>query len=624
MVAKNPTPEQNPAESMLQQAIEALRTEQFAKARDILTTLLQTDQKNPDYWIWMSATMETQKERLYCLQTAYKLDPTNIAARRGLAIMGSLPDGEPLQPFPMNHPRTWETKSKQVEVNERPKLTASPAFRLGAVIGLIMLVFIGTIIAIGISTQRPAATQAPAGTSRPTVTPYATNSNNAIPQVSTAKPLIEFLSTPYTPTPIYAATPHGEAAGDSYKGAMRAYRNGQWENVAIMMAQVATSQPGSADAIYFIAEAKRMSGDLTEAINYYKTAIDINPNFAPSYLGRARANLVLNPKNNIINDLNKAISLDPNYAEAYTERGLYFFRKNDLKSAQTDLEIASGLNKSPLVELTLARVLLAQGQNGAAVIAAKRANQMDVTMLESYLVLGMAYSADGQKEKAVDVLEAYLKYQPDNDQAFAILGGAYYGRGDYEKAKENLLQSLRLNANNSDSYFWLGQTYLALKDTEKALLNFLKARDLNPNSFDISEGLAKAYIAKGEYNNSYIAITKMEKAADTPATRARFLFIRAQSLEQLNQPDAAFRDWNEILSLPINSSTDEMLQIANAQIIKLGKPTTTITPAKKSTITPVSTTVAPATSKPSGTPIPTVTNSVSPGSTQKITLTATP
>ncbi|MCX6065556.1 MAG: tetratricopeptide repeat protein, partial [Chloroflexi bacterium] len=409
---------------MLQQAMESIRQEQFAQARTILTNLIRTDQQNPDYWVWLSAAMETQKERLYCLQTAFKLDPTHAAARRGLILMGALAPDDSIQPFPLNHPRPWESKLQLTEEKDKPtglkKMTSNSAFRLGAALGLGAVVLIGAFIGLGVLiSKRPVATREALGTSRPTVTPYATNSNQVGAVQSTIRPLAELLSTPYTPTPIYAATPHGEAAGDSYNGAMRAYNKSQWDTVGLMMAQVATAQPGSVDALYFIGEANRLSGKYQEALNYYQLAITTNANFAPSYLGRARATLAINPNQDVSADLDRAIKLDPNYAEAYMERGLYYLAKKDLKTAQADLLQTSNLSDSPLVELNLARLELAQGENEAALESAKRANQMDITMLDGYLVLGMAYQANDQIDQAVDVFVTYLKYLPDNAEAFA-------------------------------------------------------------------------------------------------------------------------------------------------------------------------------------------------------------
>jgi tetratricopeptide (TPR) repeat protein len=603
-------PEQSPEEIMFQQAVEAIRQEKFGPARDILTKLLRTDQNNPDYWVWMSAAMDTQKERLYCLQMAFKMDPTNSAARRGLTLMGALPPDDTIQPFPMNHPRSWESKIKLAD--EKPKisglkrLTSNPAYRLGAVVGIGAILLIGAFVGLGIFiTRRPAATQVAMGTARPTVTPYATNSNQAAPQATVFKPLAELLDATYTPTAIYAATPHADAAGDSYKAAMRAYKSGQWDTVANMMAQVATAQPGSADTLYFIGEARRLSGNYQDAIDYYNLAIETNAKFAPSYLGRALATVALNPKKNIMGDLDKAISLDPNYAEAYIDRGLFYVGKNDLGSAKADLERAAQINDSPLVELYLARILLATKEYDAALEAAKLANQMDITMLDSYLVLGMAYRATGQIDQAVEVLETYLKYQPDNAEAFAVLGAAYYNRADYATAEKNLKQAIRLDKTSSEAYFWLGQTYLTQKDYDNALSNFQNSIRYNATSFDAGEGAAKAYMGKGEYNNSYIAILKVEGFIKDDDESARFYYIRAVSLDKLNEFDAAYRDWNAILALPVTATTDEMRQQAQVRVVEL-RSATPLPPTATSTRTPVPT-KAPPTRQPSKTPASTAT-----------------
>lgn len=622
-------PEQSPEEIMFQQAVEAIREEQFSRARDILTKLLRTDQNNPDYWVWMSAAMETQKERLYCLQTAFKMDPTNSAARRGLTLMGALPPDDSIQPFPMNHPRPWEAKIKLAD--EKPKITGikrftgNPAYRLGAAVGLGIMLLIGVFIGIGVVIVRqPVATQVARGTARPTVTPQATNSNKAAPQATAVKPLAELLNATYTPTAIYAATPHADAAGDSYKAAMRAYKNGQWDTVAAMMAQVATAQPGSVDTLYFIGEARRLSGNYKDAIDYYNMAIDINANFAPSYLGRALANQSIGPKKNIIDDLNKAISLDPNYAEAYMERGLFYARKNDLVSAKVDLERAAQINDSPLVEINLARILLETDEIDAALVAAQRANQLDITMLDGYLVLGMAYRAKGQIDQAVEVLETYLKYKPDNAEAFAVLGSAYYNRGDYATAEKNLKEAVRLDKTSSEAYFWLGEIYLSQKKYDDALSNYQNSIHYNAISFAAGEGTAKAYMGLGEYNNSWAAISKVEGFIKNDTERASFFYIRALSLEQLNQPDAAYRDWVALLALPVTATTDEMRQKAQARVVELRSATPlpgTATPSR----TPVPT-KAPATRQPSKTPAAPATRvpTNTPLGTPPVTATPTP
>src|SRR5512141_555075 len=95
-------------DNLFQEAVEALRRGDKARAKERLTLLLKTEQTNPTYWVWMSAAVDSAKERIYCLQTALKLDPENASAKRGLILLGALPPDENTQPFPLNHPRAWE------------------------------------------------------------------------------------------------------------------------------------------------------------------------------------------------------------------------------------------------------------------------------------------------------------------------------------------------------------------------------------------------------------------------------------------------------------------------------------------------------------------------------------
>src|SRR5512137_457101 len=87
-------PEQTP----LEQAIAALHAGQRQKAKDLLTRLLRTEQKDLDAWLWMSAAVDTEKEQIFCLQRALKVDPSSVAARRGLVVLGALPPEEAALP----------------------------------------------------------------------------------------------------------------------------------------------------------------------------------------------------------------------------------------------------------------------------------------------------------------------------------------------------------------------------------------------------------------------------------------------------------------------------------------------------------------------------------------------
>ena len=93
---------------MLQEAIQAIKSGQRSRARDLLTRLLRIDQNNIEYWLYMSAVMDTQKERIICLENVLKYDPENETAVRGLVLMGSMPPDENLVPVTPQKEREWD------------------------------------------------------------------------------------------------------------------------------------------------------------------------------------------------------------------------------------------------------------------------------------------------------------------------------------------------------------------------------------------------------------------------------------------------------------------------------------------------------------------------------------
>src|SRR5258708_15743796 len=77
-------------DEMFDQAVQALKDGQRLRAKDLLTRLIKADQSKPDYWLWMSAAVDSEKEQVFCLQNVLKLDPNSVTARRGLVVLGAM------------------------------------------------------------------------------------------------------------------------------------------------------------------------------------------------------------------------------------------------------------------------------------------------------------------------------------------------------------------------------------------------------------------------------------------------------------------------------------------------------------------------------------------------------
>ena len=79
-------------ETTLQQAITAAKAGRRAEARRLLETVLDADEHNEQAWIWMSSVVDSDEERVICLENVLAINPQNETARKGLAAVGATPE----------------------------------------------------------------------------------------------------------------------------------------------------------------------------------------------------------------------------------------------------------------------------------------------------------------------------------------------------------------------------------------------------------------------------------------------------------------------------------------------------------------------------------------------------
>ncbi len=577
---------------MLRESMDALRLGDRGRARDLLTRLLKTDQKNPKYWLWLSAAVDTQKERIYCLQMVLQTDPQNASAKRGLILMGALPPDDSIPPFPLNRPRLWEEKLiHSQESREKTSGLDRPVVRILSIVG-ISVIIIG-ILLLGRSLLFPNhAAPYISPTRRPTLTLTSTQTitpvfRTATPTFVGATPLWMFLASTYTPTPLYVVTTHPVLSRASYEAGLRSMAAGDYDTARVQFQDVLKTEPDAPDVFYYIGESYRMQENFWSAKDSYQQAINHDPSFAPAFLGRARANQGLNREVDVLGDMNTAIDLDRNFAEAYIARGEYTLQ-NHPSAAKEDLETALELTPdSALAYLYLAGAELNLGDDYAALDAAKHANELDMTLVPVYLTLAKAYIKTGQTAQAVNVLQTYVIYNPGDASALLQLGTAYNSIGNYEGAVEVLNKSIDADQHNPEAYFQRGTAYLNLDSPNLAETDFNSVLNYDLSDFDAYLGLARSYFMQGNPNNAYIeADQKALPLAHSDNTKAQVYYWEAQFLEAIGDPlsnQGAQNSWEALIALP----AEAMPEAWRSEAFQHLKVTPTFTPSLTPTLTSV-------------------------------------
>jgi tetratricopeptide (TPR) repeat protein len=601
---------------VFQEALEALKEGKKARARELLTGLLKSDQNNATYWVWLSATMDTPKERIYCLQTALKLDPDNATAKRGLILHGALPADDSIQPFPVNRPRAWEQKLLLAHETPKPRgwaaVKASPATRIGGLIAL-AAVFIAALIfgfiIPGVSSNARPPTHTPGPSPTYTLTVTAVNATGQPAIIGTSAPLSELLAVPYTPTPLYISLAGSPLTADQYRSAKVSYKKGDWDEVIRISQEIIRTEANSPAAYYLMGDAYRFKGDFSAALSAYQSAIGLDQEFGPAYVGLARARLQIDPKADVLSLLDNAVRLDPNFGEAYLERAAARIKQNNISGALTDLAQAdSRLPGSPLVYYTLAQARLKEGDTDLAIQAAEKARQFDVTYFPTYLLLGELYSEAGRQEDAVNALDIYIKYRSQDSQAYLLLGKMEFRNGDYEDAIRTMDQAAALDRNQHEPYLYRFLSEVELQQGDEADKEIDRVLLFYPGSFDVHLAILRLHLLQARNGSALLELDKTEPLAKTDEQKALVYYWGATVYERRNSPGKAMEYWQKLHDLPAEAMTAEMRSDAEQHLasvtptrtatVRTSKPTRTSTPTR----TPTSTRTPTPSRTPSRTP----------------------
>ncbi len=631
---------------MLTEAIAAARAGDRSRARDLLSRLLRADSSNAEYWIWMSAVVESKRERIYCLESAIKLDPTNRAAMRGLVILGARTPEEAEIASAVRIPRrqvaaiaTGPSIKRDIQIPW--KWVGSGAVGLVAIVaiwGLAQIIgpWLGALA--GRQPYRPASTLPPVsptatsthlpGTPTATLIPAATRvMRTPISTELAGTPLSMLVSASSTPTLVLGVTPHVYGAYDS---GIKALIRGDYELALEYMTQVTDADSDLPDAHYFRGEALRLMGEIAESIKAYDRSVNTDPDYAPAYLGRGRA-LLLRNTDAALNDFNRALRLDPSMTEAYLELGTYYSSGKLWLKLETTMEAAleKGVT-TPMIYIRLSEAQTNLGKPQEALENALEGSANDPTLLLGYLAVGRAYVAigvdtfdPGYHSAALWPLKTYVIYTPDDHRGLTSLGRAQIGLGEYEEALTLLNSALELQDRYSPAYLARGILNLEIGEYEAAIDDLTLARRYSLATFDILFSTGRAHFLIGNFNDALIdfinpAIASANQETDFTIRGiklAECYALRAQVYENINQLDAAIREWRWVLSL--ENARPETRAMAETHVAELSgqgptrtpttSPSDTPTPTPSATATlpsPTATITATSTTTPSKTPTP--------------------
>jgi TolB-like protein/Tfp pilus assembly protein PilF len=264
---------------------------------------------------------------------------------------------------------------------------------------------------------------------------------------------------------------------------------------------------------------KRTGPDLQTAIDYFKQAIEQDPNYALAYAGLADSHVLLpyygvetqqqsNPPAKAA--AQKALELDPTLAEPHSTLGLILASGFDFSQSRKEFERAIALdpNDATAHQWFGNGPLIVTGEFDRAIAEGKRAVELDPLSLVVNTDLAVDYTMARRYPEAIEQFNKILAMDPRFYYARWAFGLALQCNGQLPEAVAQYKKATEL----TDDPFvlaWLAQAYAKAGQRDEALKLLAQMEELATKRYVGAWSFAIVHLALGEKEK---AIDELERA----------------------------------------------------------------------------------------------------------------
>jgi protein O-mannosyl-transferase len=226
-----------------------------------------------------------------------------------------------------------------------------------------------------------------------------------------------------------------------------------------------------AEPHYNLASVYLDKGDLKQALDEYRTAIRLNPNYFSAYLG---------------------------LGSIYTRRGQTDRAIEAFQTAIQKRKSATGKADYALARLNLGEVYGRTGKFADAIRELSLAVHHDPSLVPGHYNLGLAYLMTGRLAEAEQALTTCLALAPGFEPALFTLARVSQAKGEWQRSTRQFEKFLSVKGEHADAYYQIGWNYQQAGQRDDAVENYKKALTVDPK-------LLKAKINLGKLNRESLS-----------------------------------------------------------------------------------------------------------------------
>jgi tetratricopeptide (TPR) repeat protein len=233
-------------------------------------------------------------------------------------------------------------------------------------------------------------------------------------------------------------------------------------------------------------------GKLTEAIDRFKEAVRLDPDYA---MARNELGLALEQAGRIdeaIQQYEQALRLRSDMAEAHYNLGTAFVLTDNLDAAIRQFQEVLRLQPNRReAYYNIGEILLARGRIQEAIGQYEQALRIDPADAEAHGKLGNALAQSGKLDDAITHFEEALRLEPESASAHNGLANALMLHGKVGEAIHHYEQALQIAPDSATTYYNLGVAWERAGRVSEAITQYQHALSLRPELTAARDALAR-------------------------------------------------------------------------------------------------------------------------------------
>src|SRR5262245_11941193 len=295
---------------------------------------------------------------------------------------------------------------------------------------------------------------------------------------------------------------------------------------------------------------KRTGESYRKAVEHYKRALDLDPNYALAYLGLADAYYLFRGEENIRQSraaAEKALSIDESLGEAHASLGRILWQ-HDWNWPDAEREFKRAIELDPgnaFAHRIYGYYLASMGQFDQSLAEQKQALQLDPLSPVLNLYVGHPLYFAGKTDAALEQTRKTKEIDPNFIETYLTFGMVYAEKGMYAEAIAELNKAVPSGMPRPDVISLLGYNYALWGKRDEAIKKLDELKELSKRRGVPAYDMAIIYTGLGEKDQAFKWLRQACEERD-----GMIVFLKFHPLFKSLRADPRFADMLRCVGLP--------------------------------------------------------------------------